>query len=56
MEMLSGSQINSFLSATSLVWSSSIVLLMVGLVYFLKYKERHGSNKNSHFLVLYIFT
>ena len=56
MEMLSGSQINSFLSATSLVWSSSIVLLMVGLVYFLKYKERHSSNKNSHFLVLYIFT
>ena len=56
MEMLSGSQISSFLSATSLVWASSIVLLMIGLVFFIKYKERHDSISNSRFLVLYILT
>ncbi len=56
MEMMSGSQINSFLSATSLVWASSIVLMMVGLVYFIKWRESHDSIQNSQFLVLYLFT
>ena len=56
MEMLSGSQINSFLSATSLVWSSSIVLLMIGLVFFIKYKGRNDSLINSPFFLLYVFT
>ena len=56
MEMLSGSQIDSFLSATSLMWVSSIVLIMVGLVYYIKYKERHDSIKNSQFFILYLLT
>ena len=56
MDMLSGSQINPFLSATSLVWSSSIVLVMVGIVYFIKFRERHDAGKNSRFFVLYILT
>ena len=56
MEMLSGSQIDSFLSATSLVWASSIVLIMIGLVYFIKYKESHDSIKNTQFFVLYLLT
>lgn len=56
MEMLSGSQINSFLSATSLVWSSSIVLLMIGLVYFFKYMGRDDSLIKSPFFILYMFT
>ena len=43
MDMLSGSQINSFLSATSLLWASSFVLIMVGLVFYIKYQERHDS-------------
>ncbi len=56
MEMLSGSQINSFLSATSLVWSSSIVLLMIGLVYYIKYIGRDESLIKSPFFLLYNFT
>lgn len=56
MEMLSGSQISSFLSATSLVWSSSIILLMIGLVYFIKHRERNESIKQSRFFVLYFLT
>ncbi len=56
MEMLSGSQIDSFLSATSLVWSSSIVLIMIGIVYFIKYRERHDSLKNSNFFLIYVLT
>lgn len=56
MDMLSGSQIDSFLSATSLVWVSSIVLIMVGLIYFIKYKESNESIKNSPFFSLYFLT
>ena len=56
MEILSGSQISPFIAATSLVWSSSIVLVMVGLVYFIKYKERNDSMNNSKFLLLYFLT
>ena len=56
MDMLSGSQIDSFLSATSLMWVSSIVLIMVGLVYYIKYKESHDSIKNSQFFNLYLLT
>ena len=56
MEMMSGSQINSFLSATSLIWASSIVLMMIGLVYFIKYKERHDSIKNNQFFTFYLIT
>lgn len=56
MDMLSGSQISSFLSATSLVWASSIVLIMVGLVYFIKHRERRESIKSSKFFYLYLFT
>ena len=56
MEMMSGSQINSFLSATSLIWASSIVLMMIGLVYFIKYKERHDSIKDYQFFIFYLIT
>ena len=56
MDMLSGSQISSFLSATSLLWVSSIVLIMIGLVYFIKYRERHDAGRNSKFFSLYIIT
>ncbi len=56
MDMLSGSQISSFLSATSLLWVSSIVLIMVGLVYFIKYRERHDSGRNTKFFLLYLIT
>ena len=56
MDMLSGSQIDYFLSATSLVWASSIVLIMVGLVYYIKYRESHNSIKNSQFFGLYLLT
>ena len=56
MDMLSGSQISSFLSATSLLWVSSIVLIMMGLVYFIKYRERHDSGRNTKFFLLYLFT
>lgn len=54
MDMLSGSQISSFLSATSLMWASAIVLVMVGLVYFIKFKERHDSISKSQFFSLYV--
>ena len=56
MDMFSGSQISSFLSATSLVWASSIVLFMVGLVYYIKFRERNDSIRNTKFFMLYIFT
>ena len=56
MDMLSGSQIDYFLSATSLVWASSIVLIMVGLVYYIKYRESHNSIKISQFFGLYLLT
>ena len=56
MDMLSGSQINSFLSATSLLWASSFVLIMVGLVFYIKYQERHESIKHSKFFTLFLFT
>ena len=56
MDMLSGSQISSFLSATSLIWASSFVLIMMGLVYFIKYRERPDSIRNSKFFGLYLIS
>ena len=56
MDMMSGSQIGSYISATSFLWASSIVLVMIGLVYFIKFRERHDSIENSQFLVLYVLT
>ncbi len=54
--MLEGSQIDQFISTTALVWASSIVLIMIGLVYFTKIKEKHDSFSKSHFLYVYILT
>ncbi len=56
MEMLSGSTIDEFLAATSLVWASFVVLIMIGLVFFIKFKERNNSIKNNKFFTLYVLT
>lgn len=56
MEMLSGSTIDEFLAATSLVWASFVVLIMIGLVFFIKFKERNDSIKRNKFFTLYILT
>lgn len=56
MEMLGGSQIDAFLSATSLVWSSTIILIIIGLSYYFKYKDRNKSVNNFQFLTLYFLT
>lgn len=56
MEILSGSEIATFISATSLIWASSVVLLMIGLVYFIKYKESSITSDNSNFFLLYSMT
>lgn len=56
MKMFNGSNISFFTAASSFIWASLIVVIMIGLVYFIKYEERKDSFNNGHFLVLYIFT
>lgn len=56
MEMFSGGSVDSFISATALVWAALIILIMVGIVYFSKEKERKNTISENAFVALYFTT
>lgn len=53
MKMLDGAQNSSFLSATSFMWASTITLVIVGIVFLIKFRERHDYIKKTRFIIPY---
>lgn len=56
MEMLSGGSVSSFISATALIWAALIILIMIGIVYFLKEKKGNKDLDEKLFIALYFDT